>query len=117
MSTMGGKPSARQAWQVAIGLAAVALGLRAGVACAEVAEPASSVEAAQCGDLIAIVRDSLDREVAVSCARSGASSCSERKRPLLAITTYIQQRTAAGSDDCETLLEVNRRLRALPARH
>ncbi|WP_420995428.1 hypothetical protein ACKI2N_004855 [Cupriavidus sp. 30B13] len=92
------------------------LGLGAGAAWAEPASPAAA-EAANCGDLLAIVRDSLDKEAEVSCARgSAAASCGERKRPLQAVTSYIRQRAANGGDDCDTLLEVNRRLRALAPR-
>ena len=73
--------------------------LPAGRAFAEETEAASVAEVAQCWDLLAIVRDSLVKEVDVPCAHSAA---------------YIRERLANRSDDCDTLLEVKRRLRALP---
>lgn len=94
--------------------AAVTLGVPAGHAFAEQTEAASAVEVAQCGDLLTIVRDSLVKEVEVPCAHPSPATCNERKRPLLAITAYIRERSANRGDDCDTLLEVNRRLRALP---
>ncbi|MCY0857917.1 hypothetical protein [Cupriavidus sp. D39] len=95
-------------------LAAVTFGVPADHAFAEEAEAASAADVAQCGDLLAIVRDSLVKEVEVPCAHPSLATCKERKRPLQAITAYIRERTGNRSDDCDTLLEVNRRLRALP---
>ncbi|WP_416047714.1 hypothetical protein [Cupriavidus basilensis] len=95
-------------------LATLTLGVPAGHAFAEQTEAASAVEVAQCGDLLAIVRDSLVKEVEVPCAHPSPAACNERKRPLLAITAYIRERSTSRGDDCDTLLEVNRRLRALP---
>ncbi|QOT77200.1 hypothetical protein [Cupriavidus basilensis] len=97
-----------------VAFAAVTFGFPAGHAFAEETEAASAVEVAQCGDLLAIVRDSLVKEVEVPCAHPAPATCNERKRPLLAITDYIRERSANRGDDCDTLLEVNRRLRALP---
>ncbi|MDF3835929.1 hypothetical protein P3W85_23690 [Cupriavidus basilensis] len=93
--------------------------------CASLAAAAGpSPEAADnagCEGLLAVVRRSLEEEIVSACPAAAPASisapapaCAAQQEPLRAIVDFIGQRRAADADECDTLLEVNKRLRSLP---
>lgn len=86
--------------------------LCATVACAaEAGADASS--ASGCERLLCVVRRSLEDEIGAACP-APATACAAQREPLRTIVDFIGKRHADDADACETLLEVNKRLRALP---
>lgn len=93
--------------------------------CASLADAAErSADAASgagCESLLTVVRHSLEKEIGAACAASAsaaastpATACAAQREPLHAIVDFISEREAASADQCDTLLEVNKRLRSLP---
>ncbi|KJK23589.1 hypothetical protein UB46_14985 [Burkholderiaceae bacterium 16] len=72
---------------------------------------------AGCESLLAVVRRSLEDEIGSACPASipgQGAACTAQREPLRAIVDFIGKRHEADADACETLLEVNKRLRSLP---
>ena len=84
------------------------------------AEPSADAPSdAGCESLLTVVRRSLEEEVGAACPAPAqvpapATTCAAQREPLRAIVDFIGKRKAASADECETLLEVNKRLRSLP---
>ncbi|WP_454720703.1 MULTISPECIES: hypothetical protein [Cupriavidus] len=77
---------------------------------------------AGCANMLAIIERSLEEELGKACAApasipAAATACAAQQEPPRAIADYIGKRRAAAADACETLLEVNKRLRTLPPKH
>ncbi|WP_420992610.1 hypothetical protein ACKI2N_007095 [Cupriavidus sp. 30B13] len=93
----------------------------ASLACA--AEPRADAAAdAGCASMLAVVQRSLEEELGTACPApasipAAATACAAQQEPLRAIADYIATRRAADADACETLLEVNKRLRTLPPKN
>jgi len=87
---------------------------------AEAATAAGNAAAvAGCANMLAVIERSLEEELGKACAApasipAAATACAAQQEPLRAIADYIGKRRAADADACETLLEVNKRLRTLP---
>ncbi|QOT77647.1 hypothetical protein [Cupriavidus basilensis] len=91
---------------------------------ADAAEPsADAASGAGCESLLTVVRRSLEKEIDATCAvpapapastPAPANACAAQREPLRAIVDFINEREAASADQCDTLLEVNERLRSLP---
>ncbi|WP_458763428.1 hypothetical protein [Cupriavidus basilensis] len=91
---------------------------------ADAAEPsADAASGAGCESLLTVVRHSLEKEIDATCAvpapapastPAPANACAAQREPLRAIVDFISEREAASADQCDTLLEVNKRLRSLP---
>lgn len=91
---------------------------------ADAAEPsADAASGAGCESLLTVVRHSLEKEIGAACPASAsapastpapAAACAAQREPLRAIVDFISLREDAGADECDTLLEVNKRLRSLP---
>ncbi|AJG18647.1 hypothetical protein [Cupriavidus basilensis] len=89
---------------------------------ADAAEPSADADAASgagCESLLTVVRHSLEKEIGAACAAPAsipepATACATQREPLRAIVDFIGKRKAASADECDTLLEVNKRLRSLP---
>ena len=93
---------------------------------ANAAEPsADAASGTGCESLLTVVRHSLEKEIGAACPASApapvpasapapATTCAAQREPLRAIVDFISTREAASADKCDTLLEVNKRLRSLP---
>ncbi|NUA25663.1 hypothetical protein [Cupriavidus basilensis] len=89
---------------------------------ADAAEPsADAASGAGCESLLTVVRHSLEKEIDATCPASApastpapANACAAQREPLRAIVDFISEREAASAEQCDTLLEVNKRLRSLP---
>ncbi|MGO4328323.1 hypothetical protein AB4Z48_24640 [Cupriavidus sp. 2TAF22] len=87
------------------------------------AEPSSNPASdAGCANLLAVVLRSLEEEFGAACPApasipAAATACTAQREPLGAIVDFISTRRAAQADACETLLEVNKRLRSLPPKN
>ncbi|WP_183035669.1 hypothetical protein [Cupriavidus sp. UME77] len=87
---------------------------------ADAAEPsADAASGAGCESLLTVVRHSLEKEIDATCPAPAstpapATACAAQREPLRAIVDFISEREAASADQCDTLLEVNKRLRSLP---
>ncbi|MGT2491125.1 hypothetical protein ACU4GD_12760 [Cupriavidus basilensis] len=82
------------------------------------AEPAvGATPDSGCENLLTVVRRSLEDEIGSACPAlvpGPGTACAAQREPLRAIVDFIGKRHDADADACETLLEVNKRLRSLP---
>jgi hypothetical protein len=67
-----------------------------------------------CTALIDIVQESLRGEIDVACPASDKVVCEAKNGQIRALLEIIDQRRKRNADECETLAQVNRLLRALP---
>ncbi len=67
-----------------------------------------------CTALIDIVQESLRGEIDVVCAKEG---CEAKNGQIRALLDIVDQRRKRKDDECETLAQVNRLLRALPPKN
>lgn len=93
-------------------LPALAL-LGAAPAMAATPDPALA-DTSGCTALIDIVEESLRGEIAVTCPSSDKVVCESKNGQIRALLEIIDQRRKRNADECETLVQVNRLLRALP---
>lgn len=88
-----------------------------GAVSAMAGQPASDpalADTSGCTALINIVQESLRGELDVPCAEPGMAACEAKNGQIRALLEIIDQRRQRKADECETLVQVNRLLRALP---
>lgn len=80
-------------------------------------QPASDpalADTSGCTALIDIAQESLRGEIDVVCAKDGKDACEAKNGQIRAVLDIIDQRRKRNADECDTLVQVNRLLRALP---
>ncbi len=69
-----------------------------------------------CTAMLDIVQESLRSEIEVVCNDPGKPGCDEKNGQIRVILDIIDRRRQRGADECDTVAQVNRLLRALPPR-